>query len=77
MCRPRSAITPLFSKLQVMILMRTHSSPEVEVKAAGGVRTLEDTLKVMELGVTRIGATATETIILAVEGEMAEEAPEG
>jgi deoxyribose-phosphate aldolase len=34
------------------------------VKAAGGVRTLDALLAVMDLGVTRIGATATETIIL-------------
>jgi deoxyribose-phosphate aldolase len=60
-----------------LILMRKHSDPEVEVKAAGGVRTLEDTLKVRELGVTRIGATATEAIINAVDGKDAGEAPEG
>ena len=33
-------------------------------KAAGGVRTLDALIAVMELGVTRIGATATEAIIL-------------
>ena len=60
-----------------LILMRKHSDPEVEVKAAGGVRTLEDTLKVRELGVTRIGATATEAIILAVEGKEGGASPEG
>jgi len=60
-----------------LALMRKHSSPEVQVKAAGGVRTLDDTLKVRELGVTRIGATATEAIILAVGGQEAGEAPEG
>jgi deoxyribose-phosphate aldolase len=48
-----------------LILMRRHADPEVQVKAAGGVRTLEDTLRVRELGVTRIGATATEDILLA------------
>lgn len=51
-----------------LVLMRKHSATEVEVKAAGGVRTLEDTLKVRELGVTRIGATATEAIVNAVDG---------
>lgn len=60
-----------------LILMRKHSDPGVEVKAAGGIRTLEDTLKVRKLGVTRIGATATEAIILAVDGEKAGESPEG
>jgi deoxyribose-phosphate aldolase len=44
-------------------LMRQHSAPEVQVKAAGGVRTLDDVLRVRALGVTRIGATATETIL--------------
>ncbi len=47
-------------------LMREHADPGVQVKAAGGVRTLEDTLKVRKLGVTRIGATATETILKAI-----------
>jgi deoxyribose-phosphate aldolase len=45
-------------------LMRANTSPHIQVKAAGGVRSLDALLAVMELGVTRIGATATETIIL-------------
>ena len=45
-------------------LMRANTSAHVRVKAAGGVRTLDALLAVMELGVTRIGATATEAIIL-------------
>ena len=45
-------------------LMRANTSPHVRIKAAGGVRTLDALLAVMELGVTRIGATATEAIIL-------------
>jgi len=60
-----------------LILMRRYSDKSVEVKAAGGVRTLEDTLKVRKLGVTRIGATATEAIILAVDDKKAGESPEG
>jgi deoxyribose-phosphate aldolase len=44
-------------------LMRAHTSPHVQVKAAGGVRTLDALLEVMALGVTRIGATATAAII--------------
>ena len=43
--------------------MRANTSPHIEVKAAGGVRTLDALLAVMDLGVTRIGATATQTII--------------
>lgn len=44
-------------------LMRTHCPSTVQVKAAGGVRTLDDLLRVRELGVTRIGATATAHIL--------------
>jgi len=40
-------------------LMREHSGSKVQIKAAAGVRTLDDLLHVMSLGVTRIGATAT------------------
>lgn len=40
-------------------LMRKHSTAKVQVKAAGGVRTLKDLLAVKELGATRVGATAT------------------
>jgi deoxyribose-phosphate aldolase len=46
-----------------LILMRKHCKPEVQIKAAGGVRNLDQILRVMELGVTRVGATATEVII--------------
>ena len=46
-------------------LMRQHSGPAVQIKAAGGVRTLDDLLRVRALGVTRIGATATEAILAA------------
>jgi deoxyribose-phosphate aldolase len=45
-------------------LMRANTSPHIQVKAAGGVRTLDALLAVRELGVSRIGATATEAIIL-------------
>jgi len=44
-------------------LMRQHCPPTVQIKAAGGVRTLDDLLLVRSLGVTRIGATATQAIL--------------
>jgi deoxyribose-phosphate aldolase len=56
-------------------LMRANTSPHVQVKAAGGVRTLDALLAVMELGVTRIGATATETIIQDFRARKAGESP--
>ena len=44
-------------------LMRQHSAEGVAIKAAGGVRTLDDLLRVKALGVTRVGATATEGML--------------
>lgn len=44
-------------------LMREHCGPGVRIKAAGGVRTLDDFLRVRDLGVARIGATATQAIL--------------
>ena len=46
-----------------LLLMRNHSGPNVQVKAAGGVRTLDELLRVKETGTTRVGATATITIL--------------
>jgi len=43
--------------------MRESVSPKVQVKAAGGVRTLDAALKVREVGATRFGATRTEEIM--------------
>jgi deoxyribose-phosphate aldolase len=44
-------------------LMRRCAPPRVQVKAAGGVRTLDRLLAVRALGVTRVGATATPAIL--------------
>jgi deoxyribose-phosphate aldolase len=44
-------------------LMRRHCAPKVKIKAAGGVRTLDDVLRVRALGVARIGASATAAIL--------------
>jgi deoxyribose-phosphate aldolase len=48
--------------LRHLRLMRKHCGPDVQIKAAGGVRTLDDLLDVMAVGATRVGATATEAI---------------
>ena len=44
-------------------LMLDHVGPNVQVKAAGGVRTLDGLLKIKEMGVTRLGASATAAIM--------------
>lgn len=42
-----------------LALMRASVSPQVQVKAAGGVRDLDGLIKVRDLGASRCGATAT------------------
>lgn len=46
-----------------LALMRRCSPARVQVKAAGGVRTLDRLLAVRALGVTRVGATASQPIL--------------
>lgn len=49
--------------LEDIRLMRASVSEKVQVKAAGGVRTLDALLQVIEAGCTRCGATATAAIL--------------
>jgi len=44
-------------------LMKKHVTGDVKIKAAGGVRTLDDMLRMKALGVSRVGATATGVIL--------------
>lgn len=44
-------------------LMREKSPPQVQVKAAGGVRDLDKLLEVRALGVTRVGASRTKEML--------------
>jgi deoxyribose-phosphate aldolase len=46
-----------------LVLMRAACPPNVQVKAAGGVRDLDGLIKVRDLGATRCGATATAAIL--------------
>ncbi len=44
-------------------LMRQYADPKIQIKAAGGVRTLERAIEIRELGCTRFGCTATVGIL--------------
>ena len=54
-----------------LVLMRRHSPPGVQVKAAGGVRTLDRLLEVRALGVTRVGASRTNEILVVCNCRLA------
>jgi deoxyribose-phosphate aldolase len=51
------------STLDDLRLMRKHSPPHVQVKAAGGIRDLDSLLAAREVGVTRCGASRTAEIL--------------
>jgi len=59
-----TGFAPSGATVEDLKLMRANTSLRIGIKAAGGVRTLDALLEVMNVGVTRIGATATEAIIL-------------
>lgn len=54
-------------------LMRKHAGPGVEVKAAGGVRTLDDLIEVQKTGAKRCGATATKVMLDEAKKRFGEE----
>ena len=53
-----------------LVLMRRHTPASVGVKAAGGVRTLDRLLEVRALGVSRVGATRTVTMLEEARGRL-------
>ena len=46
-----------------LVLMRNHSPQSVQLKASGGIRSLEALLPVRDIGVTRVGTSSTQTIL--------------
>jgi deoxyribose-phosphate aldolase len=58
-----TGFAPGGATLEDVRLMRASVSPHVQVKAAGGVRSLDAALAMIDAGVTRIGATATAAIL--------------
>jgi deoxyribose-phosphate aldolase len=49
--------------IEDIILMRQHSPAGVQIKAAGGIRTLDRLLEMLAAGVTRVGASRTFQIL--------------
>ena len=58
-----TGFAPSGATIDDLKLMRASVGPLMRVKAAGGVRTLDGALDVIDVGVTRIGATATAAIL--------------
>lgn len=58
-----TGFAPSGATLEDLRLMRATVGPRVQVKAAGGVRTLDALLAVIDAGCTRCGATATAAML--------------
>jgi deoxyribose-phosphate aldolase len=70
-----TGFAPSGATLEDLRLMRATVSEKVQVKAAGGVRTLDALLAVIDAGVTRCGATATAAILDEFEKRPREDSP--
>jgi deoxyribose-phosphate aldolase len=58
-----TGFAPSGATVEDLRLMRRTVSDRVQVKAAGGVRTLDALLEALNAGATRVGATATKAIL--------------
>lgn len=67
-----TGFAPGGATLEDLRLMRANVSEKVQVKAAGGVRTLDALLAVIDAGMTRCGATATAVIMDEFEKRLKE-----
>lgn len=54
---------PYGARIADLRIMRAHTPPNMQVKAAGGVRQIDDALAVRAVGVSRFGCTTTAKII--------------
>jgi deoxyribose-phosphate aldolase len=70
-----TGFAPSGATIDDLRLMRAHVSDKVQVKAAGGIRTLDALLAVIDAGVTRCGATATAAILDEYERRSRETVP--
>ncbi len=68
-----TGFAPSGATLEDLRLMRANVSDKVQVKAAGGVRSLDALLAVIDAGCTRSGATATAAILDEFEKRQAED----
>ncbi|KAI0179625.1 deoxyribose-phosphate aldolase [Hypoxylon sp. FL1284] len=58
-------------------LMKANVGPNVQIKAAGGIRTLDEVMAAMTLGVTRIGTSSTAAIMEEAAARGFENGPKG
>ena len=55
-----------------VVTMKANITPDMEVKASGGIKTLEDALTMIKVGATRIGTSSGIAIIEAYNAQEVE-----
>lgn len=60
---------PAGATAEDVALMKASIAPTMQVKAAGGIRTYEDAMRMVEAGATRIGASAGIAIVAEAESD--------
>ena len=70
-----TGFAPTGATVEDLRLMRRSVSPHIGVKAAHGIRTLDALLEVLEIGVTRVGATQTAAMLDEFKARKARPAP--
>ena len=73
--RTSTGFGPRGCTIEDVKLMRKHVPEEIGVKAAGGLRTVDQVLEVYGLGCTRIGTTSTRAILDEWRARLASNAP--
>ena len=63
-----TGFAPTGATFEDVALLRKHSPPHVKVKAAGGITTLDDARKFIELGADRLGTSRIVKIVQGMEG---------
>ena len=54
--------SPQGAVLEDITLFKEHIAPQVKIKAAGGIKTLEDMERFIDLGADRIGSSSAAAI---------------
>jgi deoxyribose-phosphate aldolase len=62
---------PSGASLDDLRLMRSHTPASVQIKASGGIRTLDQVLEIQGLGVSRIGTSSTAAILDELRARLA------
>ena len=70
-----TGFAPTGATIEDLKLMRRSVSPRIGVKAAHGIRTLDALVEVLQIGVTRVGATQTAAMLDEFTARKANNAP--